>query len=120
MASHSSGVAIARPAASRLDGSVLAWSRLKDAALVGGLVVLAVAVRLPYLGDIPRLTDEPDEIIIALQIARGQRAPLVNVDHYIGALWNYVLAGVFLVTGPSFLVPRLVALAFGALTVVPC
>jgi 4-amino-4-deoxy-L-arabinose transferase-like glycosyltransferase len=105
--------------ARRWGGAALVWPRLSEGALVGGLVLLAVALRLPYLWDVPRFTDETDEVLLGLQIARGQRLPLVNQEAYIGPFWNYLLAGVFLVTGPSLFVPRMVALVFGALTVVP-
>src|SRR6266508_3761564 len=56
------------------------------------LVALALAVRWPYLWDIPRFTDETDEALLGLQIARGQTLRLTNQDPYIGALWNYLLA----------------------------
>ena len=91
----------------------------REAALVIGLVVLAVAVRLPYLWDIPIFTDETDEVWLGLRVARGQALPLTNAATYIGPLWNYLLAAVFLVGGPSLYSPRAVALALGALTVVP-
>jgi 4-amino-4-deoxy-L-arabinose transferase-like glycosyltransferase len=54
-----------------------------------------------------------------LLIAHGRIHPLTNVDPYIGALWNYLLAGLFLITGPSLYSPRAVVALLGALTVVP-
>src|SRR5215207_8968285 len=105
--------------AKRWGGLSLARPRVSEAALVVGMVAAAAALRLPYLWDVPRFTDETDEVLLGLQIARGQRLPLVNQEAYIGPLWNYLLAGVFLLIGPSLYVGRAVALAFGALTVIP-
>src|SRR6266540_445443 len=83
------------------------------------LVALALAVRWPYLWDIPRFTDETDEALLGLQIARAQTLRLTNQDPYIGALWNYLLAAAFLLAGPSLFAPRLLVMALGALTVLP-
>jgi 4-amino-4-deoxy-L-arabinose transferase-like glycosyltransferase len=90
-----------------------------DVLMMAALLVVAELVRLPYLWAIPRFTDESNEALRALMIAQGRWLPLTNVDPYIGPLWNYVLAGVFLVTGPSLYVPRAVVALFGILTLVP-
>ena len=87
--------------------------------VIAALLLIAVAVRIPYLWDIPRFTDETAEAEIGLQIARGASLPLTNRDPYIGSLWNWVLAAGFAVSGPSLLTPRLLIALFGALTVVP-
>jgi hypothetical protein len=75
---------------------------------VGTLSVLLVALvpRLIALRDVPRFTDETDEVMRGLAIARGEMFPLTNVDAYIGPLWNYILAAAFIVAGPSTMVPR--------------
>jgi 4-amino-4-deoxy-L-arabinose transferase-like glycosyltransferase len=52
-----------------------------------------------------------------LAIARGQHWPLVNDDAYIGALFNYLIAALFQLTGPSPLTPRLLVLTAGLLTI---
>jgi glucose/arabinose dehydrogenase/4-amino-4-deoxy-L-arabinose transferase-like glycosyltransferase len=87
--------------------------------VVVGLVVIALAIRLPYLWTIPRFTDETAEVELGLRVARGELLPLTNRDPYIGALWTYVLAGAFAVGGPSLLTPRLIMAIMGAVTVVP-
>lgn len=90
-----------------------------DALVVASLLLCAAAARWPYLWDIPRFTDESNEALKALVVAHGRMLPLTNIDPYIGPLWNYLLAGVFLVTGPSLYTPRTVAAILGVLTVVP-
>jgi len=87
--------------------------------LVAALLLIAIAVRLPYLWEIPRFTDETAEAEIGLRILRGESFPLTNRDPYIGALWNWILAAGFLVSGPSLFTPRVLIAIFGALTVVP-
>jgi hypothetical protein len=90
------------------------------AVLVAGVCigVIALWTRLTELRDVPRLTDETDEIIRGLQVARAELLPLTNVDAYIGPLWSYLLALGFVVVGPSAWWPRLLALGFSLLTVV--
>jgi 4-amino-4-deoxy-L-arabinose transferase-like glycosyltransferase len=78
---------------------------------------LAGLVRLRAVLDVPPLTDEADEVLRGLAIARGTLAPLVNDDAYIGALFNYLVAGLFLVGGPSPLSPRALVLAAGLVTI---
>jgi len=71
-------------------------SLLLDAAIILCVFLLALALRLPYLQDVPRYTDETDEIDLALRIARGEIFPMTNVVGYLGAFYNYLLAGAFL------------------------
>ncbi len=85
------------------------------ALLAMALVVAALAVRLPYVQDIPRLTDETDEVGLALDILQGAR-PLVADDAYRGPFWAYLLAGVMRISGVKPEVPRLFAATLGALT----
>lgn len=84
-----------------------------------GLGLLAWAVRLYALWDVPRFTDETVEAGIGLAILRGESWPLTNRDPYIGALWNYLLAMAFSLTGPSLYTPRAVVALFGMATVFP-
>ena len=97
------------------------WAAKRRAELlvVAALVLLALLVRLPYLWDIPRFTDETAEAEIGLQILRGERFPLTNRDPYIGSLWNWLLAAGFAISGPSLFTPRVLVAVLGALTVVP-
>jgi 4-amino-4-deoxy-L-arabinose transferase-like glycosyltransferase len=90
---------------------------VRDLLIVGGLVGAAIVLRLPYLWDIPRLTDELQEILWALSIARGEILPLTAVDSYYGPLWSYLLAAVFRMVGISDWAPRLVATVLAAVTV---
>lgn len=75
---------------------------------------LALLLRWPYLHDVPRYTDELQEILWSLDIARGQMLPLTAVDSYYGPLWSYLLAGLFALFGPSPYLPRIVAAVLGA------
>jgi glycosyltransferase AglD len=79
---------------------------------------LAVALRLPYLWEIPRFTDEVQEVLWSLSIARGEILPLTAVDSYYGPAWSYLLAALFVVLGPDPYLPRLVAMLLGAALVV--
>jgi 4-amino-4-deoxy-L-arabinose transferase-like glycosyltransferase len=86
---------------------------------VGLVLGVAALIRAPSLWDVPRFTDEANEAFRALLIVQGRLLPLTNVDPYIGALWNYLLAAAFLVAGPSLYLPRIVVAALGAATIVP-
>jgi 4-amino-4-deoxy-L-arabinose transferase-like glycosyltransferase len=90
---------------------------VRDLAIAGGLTAAAILLRLPYLWDIPRLTDELQEILWALSIARGEILPLTAVDSYYGPLWSYLLAAAFRVIGISDWAPRLLAALLAAVTV---
>ena len=61
--------------------------------LVLALAILATLVRLPYLQQIPRFTDEWDDTETALAIAREPgHWPLISNDHYNGPVFHYLLA----------------------------
>src|SRR4051812_26183837 len=87
------------------------WPTACEVAVVGLVLGLAVALRLPNLMVVPRLTDETDEVILGLRIARGEALPLVGVNTYIGALFNYLVAAGFRLLGPRPEVGRLTVLA---------
>jgi hypothetical protein len=113
--------ASAAPAEDRPRPTPLARpAALVELALVGGLVLLAFALRWPRLWDVPVFTDEWDEIGVSLQIARGQALPLTNVNAILGALPNYLMAAWFGLTGgPTVYAPRLFVMTLAALQVVP-
>jgi 4-amino-4-deoxy-L-arabinose transferase-like glycosyltransferase len=90
-----------------------------ELAAVSAITVVALAVRLPELATVPRFTDEVLEVAIGSQIARGQALPLVNVNPYLGSLFNYLVALTLLVLGPQLEAARVVAMLCGSLTVVP-
>ena len=93
----------------RLNLTPVQRSVLRDGAIVLFLFLLALALRLPYLHDVPRYPwDELRETRVALSILRGEAFPLTNFDGYIGALYNYILAGAFLVFGEHPVIPHLV------------
>ncbi|MEN6326120.1 MAG: glycosyltransferase [Syntrophomonas sp.] len=83
-----------------------------------GLFLAALAVRLPWLWQVPRYIDELKEVKLAYAIYAGQALPLHNAAHDIGALHNYILAAIFKLFGPSIYWPRLYVAITGALTVV--
>lgn len=86
--------------------------------LAVGLFLLALLVRIPWLWEIPRYIDELKEVQLAYQIYQGQALPLHNMAHDIGALHNYILAGIFKLAGVSIYWPRLYVAITSALTVV--
>lgn len=67
---------------------------------------------------VPRYIDELKEINLAYQIYLGRVYPLHNMAHEIGALHNYILAGIFKLFGPSIYWPRLYVALTSAATVV--
>lgn len=81
------------------------------------LFVAALLIRLPNLLRIPRFEDESQEVVWALEIARGLRAPLTGFDAYYGPLFSYLVAGLFRLLGDNMLWPRLLVAVTGALTV---
>jgi 4-amino-4-deoxy-L-arabinose transferase-like glycosyltransferase len=85
--------------------------------LLGAVLGIAAAARWPNIWLIPTFTDETIEVKLAYEIARGQAAPLTNVDPYIGALWNWALALGFWTFGLSPFLPRLVSFVCGMATV---
>jgi 4-amino-4-deoxy-L-arabinose transferase-like glycosyltransferase len=82
--------------------------------LLAAVFVLAVLIRWPHLWQVPRFTDELQEVLWSIAIWRGEMLPLTAVDSYYGPLWSYLLAGLFVLFGPSPELPRLTALLFGA------
>lgn len=82
------------------------------------LFITALAVRLPWLWEVPRFIDELKEVQLGYQIFLGQTYPLHNAAHDIGALHNYILALLFQVFGLNLYLPRLYVAVTSALTVV--
>lgn len=68
---------------------------------------------------VPRLTDESQEVLLGLRLARDGILPLVGVQPYTGGLFSYLVALMFLAVGPKIEAGRLVALVAGTLTIVP-
>lgn len=81
-----------------------------------GLFCAALLVRLPYLYEIPRFTDEVLEWKLAFEIAQGTSPLWENVQPYFGPFQPALLA-VALYLFPSPYVPRALTLIIGALTV---
>ncbi len=90
-----------------------------EVGIAAGITLLALALRLPRLHDLPRYTDEVNEVLISLRIFQGKAhpLPLASASTYIGAFWDYVVAGAFAVFGLSPELPRLLVMAAGVLTV---
>lgn len=77
------------------------------------LLLLALLLRLPYLQQIPRFTDEWDDTETALAIAHEPGYwPLISNDHYNGPLFHYLLAAGFRL-GAGLWWPRALALLLG-------
>jgi glycosyltransferase AglD len=83
------------------------------------LLLVALALRWPYVSLIPRFTDETLEVLHAAAIARGELLPLTNYDSYYGALFNYLIGVPMALVGTDPLLPRWIVMVLGALTVVP-
>ncbi|MHB1842058.1 MAG: glycosyltransferase [Sulfobacillus sp.] len=81
------------------------------------LALADVPLRLWNLWLIPRIGDEWGEIFLAYRIYRGQVLPLTDTAHDIGALYNYLLAGLFHIFGPSLDLPRLFVMLLSVVTV---
>jgi 4-amino-4-deoxy-L-arabinose transferase-like glycosyltransferase len=84
--------------------------------LLAALFAVALAVRLPYLFQVPRFEDEGDDVLWALRIVRGEW-PLTGLDAYTGPLFSYLVAGGWSVFGVNVFWPRVLAAVCGALTV---
>src|SRR5438067_3164522 len=91
---------------------------LVDGGLLLGLVLLALALRLPNHQLIPAFTDEIDDISRGLRAARGEFFPLTDSSTYIGSLWDWLMAAAFRLSDFSLYAPRALILAIGVLTVV--
>jgi glycosyltransferase AglD len=83
------------------------------------LVLVALALRWPFVSLVPRFTDETLEVLHAAAIARGELLPLTNYDSYYGALFNYVIGVPMAVFGTDPLLPRWIVMLLGALTTLP-
>lgn len=79
--------------------------------------ITALGLRIPWLWEIPRFVDELKEVQLAYLIYTGQSLPLHNATHDIGAMHNYILAGIFKILGPNIYLPRLYVAITAALTV---
>ena len=86
---------------------------------VVGLVGVALATRWPYLLLSPQFPSVGATILLALDLADGRAFPLADDSPYIGALFIYLLAGLYKLAGPSVEATLLVPWAIGGLTVVP-
>lgn len=108
----------ARDAAGATEDLRSRWAGLRaDVGIVAALLAVAAVVRFPYLGDAPRFRDETFNALRALQIYRGEIAPLTDVELYMGSFYNYLVAGTFLLTEPNIYAARLVVTLFGIATV---
>ena len=85
--------------------------------LAVGLALLTVFLRVQHLTDIPRYTDEINEITPAFDIVRGTSLPLVSGPKHLGSFFDFILAGAMLVFGRSPDLPRVVILVAGLATV---
>jgi 4-amino-4-deoxy-L-arabinose transferase-like glycosyltransferase/glucose/arabinose dehydrogenase len=106
-------------AGTQQPGRAAAWGRV-DVALVVMLVAGGLLLRLPYLWTIPRFTDETREVLRAIELYHGGLSlaeRMINVDGYIGGVYQWLLVAVFWVTGVSALSPRLVMAVAGAVAV---
>jgi len=81
------------------------------------IVLLAVAVRLPYWETIPASFDEVEQTSYAYLIAEGQILPLVGNDAYAGPFYFYLIAALLKLGITNPLIGRVVILAAGVLTV---
>src|SRR5687768_10740499 len=91
--------------------------RQRVAAVALGVLAVAIVARSYELWDVARPTDETDEIMRGLEIARGEILPLTNVHAYIGPLCNYLLPLGFAIIGPTSKLPRVFTLVAALVTV---
>jgi 4-amino-4-deoxy-L-arabinose transferase-like glycosyltransferase len=85
--------------------------------IVAGLLILATAIRLPYLQLLPLLSDEAFEVLAALPITRGEWLLFGPVNPTAGPLVAYLMALGFWLFGPGVNLPRALMLILGVLTV---
>lgn len=98
-----------------LSARAPAW--VVEVGLALGLFLGALAIRLPYLMLMPSFSDETVEVLRSLKISQGALFPLTNADPYYGAIYNYLVAGVLYIFGPTAENARLMVTVLGALTV---
>jgi hypothetical protein len=80
------------------------------------VTVAGLLVRLPYLTQIPRFTDETVEALWAWSIVSDGALPLTHQAPYLGVVYPYLLALLFKLLGPSIWLPRAMTAVAGALT----
>jgi len=83
------------------------------------LLGLGAALRADDFMVVPRLTDETQEVMLGLRLAREGIVPLVGVQPYTGGLFSGLVGLMFLAVGPKIEAGRLVALLAGTLTILP-
>lgn len=91
--------------------------RIFRSGLLLGVFIAALGLRLPWLWEIPRFIDELKEVSLAYMIYSGEFLPLHNAAQDIGAMHNYILAGLFKILGPNIYLPRFYVVVTAALTV---
>ena len=67
---------------------VRGWPFIVEAIIFTGILLCAWGLRARYLGDVPRYTDEVNEVQAAIDIARGRMYPLVSGTKHVGALFD--------------------------------
>src|SRR5439155_23906651 len=92
---------------------------LGELCLVAALVAVAGVIRWPDYLYIPAFTDETKDVTRAALIAHGRLTTVVDtVSDYNSALFNYLVAGLFVLIGPYLHLPRLLVVVVGSLTTV--
>ena len=97
------------------DYTLRAMLKPKELSLILLITLLALAVRLPYWQTIPAASDEVAQATYALQIARGEKLPLVANDQYDGPIFVYFMAVLFRLGMANPLLGRAVILTTGTL-----
>src|SRR4026208_688961 len=80
------------------------------------LFIFALAIRLPYLFELPDFIEE-NEFIDTLTLLHGKAFPLINRHSHIGAIANYLYASSFWIFGRHYWVPRTVEVLLASLTI---
>lgn len=80
-------------------------------------LLAALALRLPEFMQIPRMSDEGQEALWALDITRGKHFPLTGITPQLGPFLPYLMALVFAIFGPQIVFPRLLTTLLSALIV---
>ena len=88
-----------------------------DVLIAGALSLAGVLTRVPYLALVPVFEDEVFQTVYALSIRPGDFMPLVGDDPYTGPFFSYLLAVCLRVFGSTPVMPRVVVMVLGALTV---